>query len=695
MSIDFEQLGGWVDDPVSVGEVLGRQDMPLYGPAAAMSQARGIGAGKRVLLYQAIYKALGGPQNYNTRLQGIGDCFPAGSPVRMADGTEKAIEDVQMGDMVLTHLNRPRRVTNTIRKSFSGELVTITPVGYQFPLTATADHQLVTYPDRPAGRNRTGIASDRTSERTEWAAIGGLGAGDRVLLPQLTACEHDQCETLDIRQMAGCDLRRYRTTVKGTPTTAPFGNPITMDAVLVDERFARFVGLWLAEGSCEASRIAFSLSRREELLAAEIIELGSQLFGVRGIVDRMPSKPNVLVVKFNSTPLARFFAGLVPGNVWTKRVPDCFMRAPRRVKLALLRGWCDGDGSGRGYNQNVGTSVSRDLRYTLAQIAMSAGLKPCCPSRKARGRSKEAGNVTFYGDDLVQLYPERADLRVRSGRKAARTQLGLALPIKTVTREPVTDSTVYCLEVEHDHSFVVSGYAVHNCVSMGGARAVDILRAVQVAAGHGSWRGETATEPLYAFGRIEVGGGRLGNSDGSVGAWQADACKRYGTLIRAVYGQYDLTTYSAQRAREWGAPGRGVPDALEPTAREHLVRTVSLVTTWEELCDAIASGYPVTVASNQGFTKVRDSQGFARASGNWPHQMCFIGVDDLSARKGACIDNSWGDNWISGPRTYEQPKGSFWVDKATVESMLRAQDSWAYSDYVGFPAKKLHFGDIF
>lgn len=236
---------------------------------------------------------------------------------------------------------------------------------------------------------------------------------------------------------------------------------------------------------------------------------------------------------------------------------------------------------------------------------------------------------------------------------------------------------------------------IGDCVSMGGARAVDILRAIQVVSGNGSWRGETATEVLYAFGRIEVGGGRLGNSDGSVGAWQADACKRYGTLIRAVYGQYDLTTYSAQRAREWGAPGRGVPDALEPTAREHLVRTVSLVTTWEELCDAIASGYPVTVASNQGFTKVRDSQGFARASGNWPHQMCFIGVDDLSARKGACIDNSWGDNWISGPRTYEQPKGSFWVDKATVESMLRAQDSWAYSDYVGFPAKKLHFGDIF
>jgi len=617
-------LFGWVKDEQAVRAVLSQQDMPYFDAAVRGTPTQGIGRGRVVLLYEAVYKTLDG--KFNTRRQGIGDCFPADAPVRMADGSEKPIQDVRPGDIVISHLNRPQRVLNTIAKQFTGDMVTITPVGYSFPLTATADHRVVTYPEREYGRNNVpGHARQRTSERTAWRPVGSLEPGVRVLLPRITACEGATTERLDVRAMARCDLRHYQTINRGRPTLARFKNPVTCDSVAVDERFARFVGLFLAEGSVEDQRVAFSLSRHEELLAHELLELGAALFGVSGRVQHMPSKPNVIVVQFNSTPLARFFSALIPGNVWDKSVPACFMRAGRGVKLALLRGWCDGDGSGREYNQNVGTSVSCALRYSLAALAMAAGLKPCCPTRKARGRSKAAGNVTFYGDDLYALYPERTDTRVRAGRVAARTQLGLALPVKTITRAAVQNVTVYCLEVENDHSFVVSGYAVHNCVSMGSAYAVDALRAIQCVNGQSSWVAETATEVIYAMSRVEIGGGALGGGDGSTGAWAAQAVKKLGTIVRQKYGSIDLTTYSPERARQWGMPRAGCPDELEPIAREHLVKTVSLVRTWDELCDAIAAGYPVTIASNVGFDgqSSRDSDGFLRQSGSWAHQMCF------------------------------------------------------------------------
>jgi hypothetical protein len=49
--------------------------------------------------------------------------------------------------------------------------------------------------------------------------------------------------------------------------------------------------------------------------------------------------------------------------------------------------------------------------------------------------------------------------------------------------------------------------------------------------------------------------------------------------------------------------------------------------------------------------------------------------------------NSWGADWISGPKRHDQPDGSFWVDADVAERMLRGQDSFAVSGYEGYPAQ--------
>jgi hypothetical protein len=176
-----------------------------------------------------------------------------------------------------------------------------------------------------------------------------------------------------------------------------------------------------------------------------------------------------------------------------------------------------------------------------------------------------------------------------------------------------------------------------------------------------------------------------------VGAWAAKFVKEYGTLARGKYGKYDLTTYSGKTAKAWGMPRAGVPDELEPTLREHSVQTVSLVSTYEEARDAIANGYPVPVCSNQGFAQTRDEKGFAAPKGQWAHCMCFIAVDDADGRPGLCCMNSWGSSWITGPKRHDQPDGSFWVDAATAGKMLRGQDSFALSGYMGFPVQSLDY----
>jgi hypothetical protein len=231
--------------------------------------------------------------------------------------------------------------------------------------------------------------------------------------------------------------------------------------------------------------------------------------------------------------------------------------------------------------------------------------------------------------------------------------------------------------------------AIGDCVSHGWRTVTDVLKCVQIIAGQrAEWLAETATEPIYAGSRVEIGRGKV-RGDGSVGAWAARWVSEYGILSRIKYGSLDLSEYSGERAKAWGKSG--CPDELEPVAKEHPVKTVSLVTSYEQACDLLANGYPIAVCSDQGFASKRDAEGFARAQGSWGHCMAFIAADDEYKRPGLLCLNSWGPDWISGPTRHDQPAGSFWVDADIADKMLKAEDSFAASDFEGYPPRELDY----
>jgi hypothetical protein len=200
-----------------------------------------------------------------------------------------------------------------------------------------------------------------------------------------------------------------------------------------------------------------------------------------------------------------------------------------------------------------------------------------------------------------------------------------------------------------------------------------------------------STEYIYGVSRVLIGKGIFKRGDGSTGAFSVEGTSKYGTLLRKKYDSIDLTNYSGQRAKEFGL--NGPPPDLIPIAREHCVRTYSLVKTYEECRDAIANGYAVMICSNQGFTNVRDSDGYSKGYGTWPHALAAIGIKS-DKRKGILILNSWGENWNSGPLV-DQPPGSFWAEGNLVEDrMLSAGDSWAISNFDGYKPRDLSWDVI-
>jgi hypothetical protein len=241
------------------------------------------------------------------------------------------------------------------------------------------------------------------------------------------------------------------------------------------------------------------------------------------------------------------------------------------------------------------------------------------------------------------------------------------------------------------------------CVSQGYARGAQDLLLCDIAIRQEAeeWKGEeVATEPIYALSRVEIGGGRI-RGDGSVGAWAAKAVMQYGLMFRRKYETggktYDLSKADDRIAVQWGSPGAGLPNALEPFAKEHPVKDTTMVTRADGIADALANYKAVPVCSMQGFTMKRDSEGFCRATGSWAHCMLIRGVFVLNGGKKAfAIQNSWGD-YLDGTHNIETsdgeqvtlPEGCFLAEWDMVDKMARQEDTFILSEAVGFPRRSI------
>ena len=258
--------------------------------------------------------------------------------------------------------------------------------------------------------------------------------------------------------------------------------------------------------------------------------------------------------------------------------------------------------------------------------------------------------------------------------------------------------------------WVVERQGIGDCVSWGWAHGIWIAQAVDWETGRLAEPPPfPSTEAIYGGSRVEARG-RSGDgsspvggwSDGSYGAAAARWVRDWGVVYRQPFDSlgYDLTAYSPDRAKKWGAfgcGGQGDGGRLDTIAKKHPATHVAMVKTWAEAAAAIEAGFPIPVCSMVGFVSERDQHAYARASGQWAHCMVFCAV--RYQKNGSPSDallclNSWGPNWITGPRwPGDMPEGSFWVTRATVERMLGNQpDSFAVGSVAGFGWRDLDNG---
>jgi hypothetical protein len=230
---------------------------------------------------------------------------------------------------------------------------------------------------------------------------------------------------------------------------------------------------------------------------------------------------------------------------------------------------------------------------------------------------------------------------------------------------------------------------VGDCTSFGSKNAVEKLQCVEIVSGGEREEFHPIFPPyFYGAGRVFIGNAQLGpNEDGASGAWMAAAVMKYGALRSDEAG---VPTYSGQIARKWGYKP-GPPANFVDVAKTFLVKSAARLRSFDEVVTAIANGYPVTIASNQGFNMMPSSTGFHEPGREpWPHQMCIIGADTQYKTPYGIIENNWGDSHgrlKDFDDNHDLPIGCLRVRAEIIDRMVKSGEAFAYSAFSGFPSK--------
>ena len=359
------------------------------------------------------------------------------------------IEDIQVGDIVLTHKSNWKRVKALNRRTYTGRTYTFLVRGLPIPMELTADH-LMWGKQIPEGLSRNTLHGKARHEDIPagWVHAEHYKAGDRLIY--------------------------------GTPVRIPgFGAIDCPD-------LAKIMGYYLAEGSFGTDHgkvysvhLACNLS---DSLPREVPKIVERILpGVTCKIRPAGNSDLCLDVAVHNVEFAQLIYSFVGKGAKGKWIcPEIFNAEPE-IKLNFLGGWLDGDGfiDSKGIHWSTSSqNLALQGRDLLATLGVSASIYKIDHAKCETSGMDNSGveytlNIAPTVSDLLTPYSDKAskvraymgdDYPETSYAALRRNQDGtFTYRIREVSSREVVDTPTYNLEVEDDESYTLAGLMSHNC----------------------------------------------------------------------------------------------------------------------------------------------------------------------------------------------------------------------------------------
>jgi len=362
-------------------------------------------------------------------------CFPAGTLVRMADGSSKAIEDVQKGEEVLSAEGNIRKVTKTMNREYNGKLVNIRLWGHNH-LYCTPEHPIFT--------------------KEGYVKAIDLKESDFVSIPRINLLEKDNFLNLN-------EVVKFEDINRSHKNTA-----FPKEKVEKTYRLGRLFGLFIAEGYCrvENAHVAFAFNINERYtLVQEVTDSLKDIFGIEAKLE-IREDSNTIVVHFYGAYWAKLFLKLFGTGAENKKISGILLNSNQDFLKGILDGWLAGDGH---FRRTIweGVTVSKQLAHDMFFIANNLGYMPTIsltiPIKNEYAKVRlPRWNVSFGIASGISNKCSR-------GWRTQLDEKAMWRKVKQIRFEKEYSGVVYNLEVENDNSYIADGIGVHNCVGFSAA----------------------------------------------------------------------------------------------------------------------------------------------------------------------------------------------------------------------------------
>jgi len=426
-------------------------------------------------------------------------CLPWDNKVLMADGEYKYIDEVNVGDMVITHKGSGRKVTKTFRKDFVGNLINIKIEGGINNIRSTYNHPHYVY--------------DKITGELSFKEAKDIKVGD-FLVKQAPR------------------ISKSRDSARRS-----FG--ITADTAWV-------IGLYAAEGYYDDSsrlnyEVRFTLNGNDEMDIAdkikEIIERDFEDSKVKIYhYERSEMEKNVghLIKDFNNSTRAVIASAKKLSVVveskdfwyfvkkhcsgkraWEKSLSSKLLKSPLSIQRKLLEGWLTGDGSideqgrVRGYTTseklfhdfeiiatrlniwNRGQVIFNDKKTTLSALrSINRNIEEVKDDRNWRASfqlylsPKDVYDLSVNSDlsdkQFSNFLGDCRKIEISKPRGQHNGEKYNLHKVVSIESEPYVGE-VFNLEVEEDHSYIIDGIVTHNCGHESDSSSVRFIEASWVA----------------------------------------------------------------------------------------------------------------------------------------------------------------------------------------------------------------------
>lgn len=412
----------------------------------------------------------------------------------MTDKGAVRIDQIKIGDQVLTHKGRFRPVLAVHQSEYTGALVGLHSHGNSAsPLYVTDNHPIW------------------TETRLQWVDKKGdnrppsFGAKDRTLrkgsLPdeQVRVMREQRASGAKLEELSdlyGCSTAAVSLICNGKNRTKPMENErmwVRADGVLpgwllsaprlphgpmqtwsisrassckkplpeqieIDAEIARLLGLFLAEGHVTRYQVGFSFHCAEVGYQAFVADVLQRRFGLAISAYSKSSVSLGWQGIASSKLLANLLAGKMGTNSFDMQVPGAILQGPPEVKAAFLRGWFEGDGD-LTTMQLTTSSAAHDAHALLNSLGITASITPYQRSFKISITSQQEFNeIVFNGDLSVANKTNKLFGRIEADAVWTQARENTLMPYV---------GPVFNLEVEEDESYSANSIAAHNCWKAG------------------------------------------------------------------------------------------------------------------------------------------------------------------------------------------------------------------------------------